>query len=100
MRCAESQGQLGQISQFCKPTSVSELHFKEIGYRCLKIKLSLWSSNDEDSGSTVFWVWQVIKKESAKTKEELVKAAANRSVTPKGRRNFCLVYYRGWNKSE
>lgn len=23
-----------------KPTGISELHFKEVGYRCLKVKLS------------------------------------------------------------
>lgn len=56
-----------------------------------KGKVVLWLSNDGDSGSTVLWIWYVIEKDSAKPKEELVKAAANRSVTPRGRRDFCLV---------
>lgn len=56
-----------------KPTSISELHFEEIAYRCLKIKLSFWSSNDEDSGSTVFWILWVIEKESAKQRKSWCK---------------------------
>lgn len=50
-----------------KPTSISELHFKEIRYRCLKIKLSFWSSNDEDSGTTVFCISRSLKRK-CKTK--------------------------------